>query len=176
MKLFLQSFLFSILIVCMATTMQGQRTLMMEKRGSMKVKRFYEGDEITYRAKGDKEWKTSTIVQLIPEDNIIVLDKLYIRLEDIEAFKRDRKRNRAIAYSNQLYIFGTAWTAYTAIDDLVISDRETDWEAAAYVGGTSFVLGSLLRLWPKTKTLKFGKKRRLRILDLTPVAAPVPKV
>jgi len=160
----------------MTNILQGQKTLMMEKRGSLKVKRYYEGDEITYLLKGEKEWETSTIIQLIPEDNIIVLDRLYIRLEDIAAFKKDRKRKRAIAYSNQLLILGTAWGAYTAIDDLVVSERETDWEAAAYVSGSSFLLCSLLRLWPKTKTFKFGKKRRLRILDLTPVAAPLPRV
>jgi len=160
----------------MTNTIKGQKTLMMEKRGSLKVKRFYEGDEITYRLKGEKEWETATIVQLIPEGNIIVLDRLYIRVEDIEAFKKNRKRSRAIGYSNQLLVLGTAWGAYTAIDDLAVRERDTDWEAAAYVSGSSFLLASLLRLWPKKKIFKFGKKRRLRILDLTPVAAPPPRV
>ena len=140
---------------------------MMEKRNSLKTKRFYEGDEITYKLRGGKGWETATILKLIPEENIIVLDRLYVKLEDIAAFKRKRNRRRALTYSNSLYTFGTAWTAYTAVDDLVIQDRPTDWEAAAYVGGTSFVLGTLLRAFFKNKIYKFGKKRRLSCLLYT---------
>ena len=170
MKLLLQSFLFLALNVLFLASVHAQMTLMMEKRNSMKTKRLYEGDEITYKLKGEKSWETATILKLIPEENIIVLDRLYIKLENIAAFKRKRNRQRALMYSNSLYTFGTAWTAYTAIDDLVIQDRHSDWEAAAYVGGTSLVLGTLLRTLFKNKIYKFGKRRRLRILDLTPIA------
>ncbi len=71
---------------------------------------------------------------------------------------------------NQFYFFGTAWGVYTGIDELV-AKRPTDWEAAAYVSGSSFVLGTLLKTLFKTKTYKIGKRRWLRLTDLTPIPA-----
>lgn len=168
MKLFYITTILFVLFVLTAASVCAQKVLILEKRGTTKTKRFYEGDEITYRIKGEKVWETSTIVEMIPKENILVLDRIYVKVDEIEALLKVKNQRVANGLSTQLYVFGTAWAAYTAIDDLVVSKRKTDWEAAAYVSGTSFVLGTLLRLLPKTKTLKIGKKRRLRLLDLTP--------
>jgi len=173
MKLFYKTLLLFALFVLTAASLQAQKTLILEKRGTTKTKRFYEGDEITYRLKGEKVWETATIIRMIPEQNILVLDKLYIKVDEIDALLKIKTRRRANGLGAQLYVFGTAWAAYTAIDDLVVSERETDWEAAAYVAGTSFLVGTILRLLPKTKTIKLGKKRRLRLLDLTPNTKPI---
>lgn len=164
MKLLLQSFLFLALNVLLLASVHGQMTLMMEKRNSMKVKRLYEGDEIIYRLKGEKNWEKATIWKLIPEENIIVMDRVYIKLEDIAAFKRKRNRRRMKDYSNQIYGGGLTSTGY------VINDRPIDWGAVGYLGGSSFILGTMFRTLFKNKIYKFGKRRRLRILDLPPIA------
>lgn len=173
MKLFYKTTLLFTLFVLTAASLEAQKTLILEKRGSTKTKRFYEGDEITYRIKGEKLWETATIIRMIPEQNILVLDRIYVKVDSIGALLKIKNRRVTNGLSAQLYVFGAAWTAYTAIDDLVVSERKTDWEAAAYVGGTSLLVGTLLRLLPKTKTIKLGKKRRLRLLDLTPIAKPI---
>jgi hypothetical protein len=46
-----------------------------------------------------------------------------------------------------------------------------EWESLAYIGGGAIVLGTILRLLP-AKKIKLGKKRRLRVLDLTFYPAP----
>ena len=168
MKLLSQPFLFLLFSLIFSLSASSQIVLIMEKRSSVKTKRYYEGDEITYKLKGEDIWETSFIERLIPEENIIVLDRFYLKLEDIEAFRKKRGRRRAIAYSSSLYTFGTAWVAFTAIEDLAIRERPSDWEAAAYVGGSSFVIGTLFRTVYKNKVYRFNKKRRLRILNLTP--------
>lgn len=173
MKLFYKTILLFALFVLTAASLEAQKTLILEKRGTTKTKRFYEGDEITYRLKGEDVWETATIIQMIPSQNILVLDKLYIKVDEISALLKRKNRRVTNGLSSQLYVFGTAWITYTAIDDLVVSERRTDWEAAAYVGGTSFLVGTLLRLLPKKKIIKLGKKRRLRLLDLTPIAKPI---
>lgn len=173
MKLFYKTTLIFTLFVLTAASLDAQKTLILEKRGTTKTKRFYEGDEITYRLKGEKDWETATIIQMIPQQNILVLDKIYVKVDEIDALLKFKNRRRTNGLSTQLYVFGTAWVAYTAIDDLVISEQATDWEAAAYAGGTSFLVGTILRLMPKKKTIKLGKKRRLRLLDLTPIAKPI---
>lgn len=173
MNFFYKTLLFFVFFVLTLAALHGQKTLILEKRGTTKTKRFYEGDDITYRLKGEKTWETATIVRMIPGQNILVLDKIYVKIDEIDALLKYKSRRRTTGLGSQLYVFGTAWVAYTAIDDLVVSERTTDWEAAAYVGGTSFLVGTLLQLLPKKKTIKLGKKRRLRLLDLTPIAKPI---
>lgn len=168
MNLFSKTLLLFVSFVLVATSLLSQKVLILEKRGTLKSRRYYQGDEITFRKMGDKTWHTSELVRMIPEDGIIVLDGDYVRINEIRAIKRKRNRQRRNSIGNQLYFFGTAWGVYTGIDELV-AKRPTDWEAAAYVSGSSFVLGTLLKTLFKSKTYKIGNRRWLRMTDLTPI-------
>ena len=140
----------------------AQQFLRIEKTGKVKTEKIPVGTEITYRLRGDRTWRVSYIERLILEENIVVLADQFVRLEDIEALRFSRKLARPLGY--KLYQLAAAWTLYGGVSVLV-SDYEPGPFDYSVVGGGllgGFVLERLLR----HRTRRFGKRYRLRIVDL----------
>ena len=67
--------------------------------------------------------------------------------------------------SYMLWVFGTAWGGYSLIAFLAFGEPLT-W-SILFVMGVSFLVGWILKRVLRRKTYKIGKKRKLRIIDMT---------
>lgn len=156
--------LLALLLVC--SSLWGQKVLQMEKRNSYKTQKLYIGDEITYQLRGDDYWYHSAIKDLLVDEKIILLHDRFIHMDSIAAFRWERTRMPAMG--KQLFWFGTAWSAFAAVG--TATDRNPDssyrW-SDAIVTGTSWVLALIVPKVFRYKKRKFGKRRWLRMLDLT---------
>lgn len=165
-------FLLSCFLLCSVFT-SAQVVLQMEKYGTPKTKKFYIGQKITYLLNGQTEWFDGTIDDLITDRNLVVFDKRYTKLEDIAGIRTYQNRGWSRAAAGSLYTFGLAWTGFSLVSSLVkvdppdINDPYT-WGDVG-VAGVSIGLGYLVQRMFRHNTYKFGKKRRLRLVDLTVV-------
>lgn len=143
----------------------GQKFLQMEKYGSLKVKKYYIGDDITYQVAGDKTWYTETIQDLIIDENILLLANRYVKITDIAKIKSFKSAKWSKRFGNQLYVFAGAWVFLSAAGSLT-PEWELRWDTAI-IAGSAIVTGFLIQQIFKSKKYKIGKKRKLRMLDIT---------
>lgn len=161
MRIYVTLFLLTILI----GQIDAQVKLQMDRFGRNKSMDFHEGDEITVRLKGDENYHTLTIKKIYPEANMILTQKGPVKIDDITRLRtfHNKAVGKYLAY--MLWIFGTAWAGYSLIGFLVYAEPLT-W-SVLIVFGVSFLLGLFLRWVTRRKTYKIGKKRKLRITDMT---------
>lgn len=157
--------LLSLLLPLLSTHVEGQKVLQIEKYGSPKTRKLFIGDEITFQVKGDEQWYTSQIADLLVEQDVIALDDRYVNLADIAAFRYERGWTRPASIS--LYTFGLAWSGFALIGTATDGDPSTRYQASdAIVSAVSLGLGFAVSKLFARKTIRFGKRRRLRMLDL----------
>lgn len=141
----------------------GQKFLQIEKIGSLKIKKFYIGDDLNYRLKGDKTWYTGTIQDLIIDENIILFENRYIKMDQIRTIRKKLQWSQSLG--SQMYIFAASWLFFSGTADL-IGWWEVRWDTAI-IAGSALVGGFLIKKIFKYKKYKIGKRRRLRMLDIT---------
>lgn len=142
----------------------GQKYIQVETRHRYKVKRFTIGQTLTFKLKGkDEVWRTQEITNILPEQNIILMDNEMVEVEKIAYFRRNRTFCQAAA--KQLYKFAGVWLLYSAGDHLVAKTPFTkkDLTVPAVSTGMAFVLQKVF----KYKYTRFGERKRLRLLDLS---------
>ncbi len=161
--------LLTFFLLCFSVLLQGQIILQMDGYNTKKTVNFYEGEEITVRLKGEEKYHTFTIVRLIPETNTILTQLGPIQVEDIVRYRSYKGKKASKALSLTFYNFGASWVLFSLGAALV--GNPLTW-SVAIVGGTSALIGFLIRKIFKQRTYKIGKKRRMRILDLNPVPPP----
>lgn len=143
----------------------AQKEMLIETVGKVEPMRIYPGEDLLFRRAGYEGWQEATLVDLLPQDSIILLDKQYIRIGEIEAIRFLHPGARFRRLGNMLLIFGASWLGFTAVGSL--ADREsTDWTLAAQVAGGSISSGLFLRYAFRHRTYRIGKRRRIRLLDL----------
>ncbi len=157
-----------ILFLGISNLVFGQKFLQIEKYGSPKVKKFYIGDDLTYRIKGDKTWYTGTIQDLIIAEDIILFENRFVKMGDITMMRKRLGWSQKIG--TQLYIFAGSWLFFSGTAALV-GWWEVRWDTAI-IAGSALVTGFLIKKIFKYKKYKFGKRRRLRMLD---ISIPKPK-
>lgn len=144
----------------------AQKVLQIEKYGSPKTKKMYIGQEINYKLKNDEVWYRGVIEDLNIERNWIVMRDRYVPLDSIEAFRRPKGWSKSVRTS--LYTFGAGWSSLALVGTLTDNNPDTHYLwSDAVVTGTSWLTGWIIPKIFKNKITKFGKKRRLRMLDLT---------
>ncbi|MEY2905157.1 MAG: hypothetical protein RJA52_1173 [Bacteroidota bacterium] len=157
------------LFLCLCTTLEltGQKVLQIEKYGSPKTKKIYIGDQLTYRIIEYDSWATGTIEDLLVQENVLSFHNRFMPIDQIDAFRYDINWGKSIG--KQLFWFGTGWSFYAVIGPLTDGEPGNGYRPVdAIVTGSSWILAySLPRIF-KYKTVRFGGKRRLRMLDLTP--------
>ena len=168
MKLFFTLFATAVLMLSFSITSEAQIVLNFERVNKAKAQKYFIGDEITYRKFGEKEFQTATIIKLIEKEEIIVLDRQYINVADIEALRTYNNRGWSRRLGNQLYGLAGGWLLFTAGDELISPNYTADWEMAAYVSGSAILTGILIQTIFKRKTHKLDKWKRLRVLNLNP--------
>jgi hypothetical protein len=156
--------LFLGVLFLLPASVSAQKVLLIEKYGRAKTTKIRIGDEIRYRLKGEKEFRVGYIEDLRTDTSLIVLGRGYLSPDNIDAFQYDRRAPVWIGRS--LMVFGLGWSFFAGVADL--TNLGYDYTARdAIISGTSLALGFSITLFKK-KTIRFGKKRNLRIVDLTP--------
>lgn len=154
------------LILCLGLPLSAQKVLQIETYGNPKTKKIYIGDEITYRLEGQETFQTYVIENILVDQNLLAVKDRYVPVGDIIEFRREQTWSRALG--RQLIFFGLAWSGFALVGTLTDGNPDTSYGwGDAVVTGSSAVVGLTLPLVFKYKTVKFGKRRRLRVLDLT---------
>ena len=163
-------------LACMLTSIPGsplwgQKFLQIEKSGSLRTQKIPVGEVLTYRLDGDDTWYTGEIVRLLPEDSIVLFHNRFVEVGQINAFRYARRAPASLSQS--LFWFGMGWSALaivgTATDDVgKLGVPDYRWSDAV-VTGTSVGASWLLPRLFKYRYVRFGHKKRLRILDLDPL-------
>ncbi len=165
--------MFVFLFMAIAWNGFGQKFLQIEKYGKTKVQKFYIGDELTYQIKGDKKtWYSGTINDFLVDDNIIVFENRAVNMDDIAVIRTFKNARLSRSFSLQLFAFAAGFGGFSLLAAAV-----GWWELSAFtviVVGSALVAGLLVRHLFKWKTHKLGKRKWLRMLDLTmiPVYGP----
>ena len=157
------TFLLLALFFLGASSVFAQKILQIEKYGNPKARKYFIGDEITYQLKGEKDWFTETIEDIILSENAVLFTHHLVKIEDIGAIKTYKNRRWSKSLGQNLYLFGGSWVFFSLIGPLV------DWpitKAIYIVPAIAVVTGWLIQKIFKSKTYKLGKKRKLRLLDL----------
>ena len=155
--------LFLILIV-FGTTLCAQKVLRIETVGKIKTQKLFVGDEVSYRLKGDDLWQSDPIQDLIVETGIIIFPNRYVKLEEVAAFRFRRRFLPGLG--KQMVHFAGAYTAYA----LIVAAVDDEYSIGTFdyaVVGTAAGFGILFRTLLRNRVIRFGKRKRLRIVDLT---------
>lgn len=149
-----------------ASTLLAQKVLQIETRGRVKTQKLFIGDEIRYRVVGDDLWHTGYISDLLIEKNVIALEDRYLKLEEIEAMRWYRGWTKPVSIS--LYTFGLAWSGFALIGTVTDGDPETNYRwSDAIVTAVSVAAGWIVQKFFRWRTVRFGNRKRLRMLDLS---------
>lgn len=144
---------------------RAQLYLQMERFGKAEVVKFSPGTELTYRLKGQKEWETSVLERLLPEENKILLGIRYIDPSQIDAIRSFHPQRWSRPIGTNLYIFGASWTGF-ALGASVADPNDPYSVGDAIVAASAIGSGFLLQKLFRHRTYRFGEKRWLRILDM----------
>ncbi len=154
------------LILLLCLPLAGQRVLQIEKYGSPKTKKIFIGDEITYRLKNQEDYHTIVIEDILVDQNLLVGKDRYVHVPDINSLRRDVTWARPMGRS--LFLFGTGWSGFAFVGTLTDGNPDTQyrWSDAVVTGSAYLLALTLPKLFVYKKT-RIGKRRRLRVLDLT---------
>jgi hypothetical protein len=157
-------YLFILLFGCfLVEKMDAQKYLQIEKRNTTKVRRFMEGDVITYKIKGKEEpWHTDEIQRIVVENGILIMPNGMVKISDIDRLRFERYWTDA--YKKSMYAFGGGWAFWNIVGTIL--KEETLEKGDAIVVGSSIASGFLVRKIFKYRIMKMGAKRRLRVIDL----------
>ena len=165
-SLFMRCFILFFLSVVFLTSVQSQKILQIEKVNSLKSIRYFVGDEITYKLKSDPDyWYTEIISDVIPQDSIVILQIGYVHLKEIAEIKVTDARKWSVLIGNKLVQFGLSWGFWSVVGG-TFSSTPIGW-AALTVPLVSAGVGSIIKFLFKSKRHKIGKRKRLRLLDLS---------
>jgi len=154
------------LCLLMISPLSAQKVLQIEKYGSPRTEKFYVGQEITFQLEGTDYYRSAYIEDIRVGDSLILLGNSFVNVHDISALRFER--GWPMLGSGSLYTFGLAWSGYaffgTTFDDNPNSAyRRSD----AVVTLTAISLGFLIHKLFRYKHTRLGKRKRLRLLDLS---------
>jgi len=155
-------YLLVLFLATMVMQATAQKSLVLERTNSAKTVKMYIGDVIEYRMKGDENyWYTSTINDILPESNMVLLDKFPVKIDSISALRRRRKPFARLV-GGSLVTFGATLALATTIGALY-GDRSLQYGA---LYGASVASAGVGMLAFTRKKLPMGKKYRLRIIEI----------
>ncbi|MEM0993652.1 MAG: hypothetical protein AAGI49_11510 [Bacteroidota bacterium] len=163
-----------VLFLLFPMLLNAQRVLQLEKRFSAKTKKLFEGDEIIYQVQGDDIWYEGIIQEIRADAGYIVLPDRLVNVEKISAIKSFKDQRWSRSVSKQLYTFAGGWVVFGLADYFIFDDSpfRITGRLIAIPAASAIVIGYAIRKIFDHKVYKMGKKFRLRLLDLDPVAAP----
>jgi hypothetical protein len=164
--LFMRILVLLVFLFSFFSTASAQKVLQIEKYGKAKTKKIYIGEELTYKLYDDDFWYTHVIKDIDVENNLLVFEDRFVNIKNIEKIRWEIRWSKGAR--STLYLFGAAWSASALIGTATDGNPDTNYRwSDAIVTGTSWLLGWIVPKIFKYKTYRFGKRKRLRVLDLT---------
>lgn len=141
----------------------AQKFIQLEKANRAKTLKFYVGQDLTYRLKGETEWFTSTITDVQMDSQKVSFDLKPVPVADIEAIRLQHP-GLVRSLGPALMIFGASWAGF-ALVGAAFDDYELT-AGTAIVSGAGLASGYLLYRIFKNKKVKMGERRRLRAVEV----------
>lgn len=153
----------------------GQKMLLLERAYRAKTTKMYIGQTLLFRLNGPENyWYERTITDILPESNMLLLDNFPVKLDSIAQIKVFRRPIWRISGAALLSLGGTLALAATT-GRLLYNDKELD---LPKLYGMSVVSAGAGLFMLSKRTLKLGKKHRLRIVEIKfpePLIPPPPR-
>jgi len=144
----------------------GQKTLLIEVAGDPHTQRIAMYDDLTFQLKNDDAgWYTRKIIDMEPDGQMIMLGDSWVALEDIERIRLKKKRALATLLGGALQVGGI--TMFMGDLWYTVRGEQQYSEGGMEFGLINFAAGTLIRAIFEPIVYKFGKNRRLRVVDLT---------
>lgn len=141
---------------------QGQRFLALDKPGKVKRLRYYVGDEIKIKLKGDKLVYTDQIEEIT--DTSLVIRKTHIPIRNIRAvvrFKQGGLLNQAIS---KLPIAGAFYFLADTFNP-VFYGGEVEVSRSGIIVGSSLIASSFALRLVRKRTYRINQYRTLKVLQ-----------
>lgn len=163
-------FITTILLVLLAGSLSSQVMLQLERRNSLKVKRYHPGDILRFKTKEYKEWQSGEIVQILPEAKSLVFADRITYLRDITHVSYDRRW--AKVGGTKLTQFGIVWLSLAGISELakkagVLRSNYDAGPDTIAIGVWAIATGLILKKGFGIARKRINKRNRVRIIDLS---------
>jgi hypothetical protein len=151
----------------------GQKFLQLEKLNSVRTRKYYPGDEITFRL-NNGQWYTRVIEDVSYEGQLLLFAHGHASIDSIVAFRTYEVAGWSRSIGNQMFNFAVAWLLFSAIDEAVDEDPFRNIPQSTWIIPLSSTAGGLaLKRIFRHRTFRLKKdedgqalKWRLRVLDL----------
>lgn len=147
----------------------GQKFLQLERVNKVRTVKFYAGDALTYRVKGDPMWYNALITDVSMDSQCVAFDGRYWNLSEVDAV-RLQYPGLVRASGPMLMLFGASWAGFSLIG--AAFDNYPLTAQTAIVSGTSLAIGFGLKQLFKHRTVRLNERRRLRAVEI-PVSLPL---
>ncbi|MCB0629685.1 MAG: hypothetical protein R2824_01665 [Saprospiraceae bacterium] len=143
----------------------AQKVLQIERYGRAETEKIFIGEGIEYQLTDSKDWRYAVIEDINIEQNLIVLADRYLDPGKIAAFRYYQPISRNLGF--QMMTFGVAWSGYALVGTALDGDPDTHYRLSdGIVTATSLAAGyGVMKLF-KYKKIRFGKRKRLRLVDI----------
>lgn len=148
-------------------TASAQKFIQLERAGRIKTTRFYPGAVLVYRY--EDTWYSGEIQDVLYDVNMVVFHNRILPLKDIEALRLPKRTNKKLGA--RMLGVGMIWTMGHLLyesNDNQPGVQLTPFQIGA--GAVTMTAGSIILLdgLRKYKVIEMNKRKRLRIIDLTP--------
>ena len=149
------------LLLC--ANVYSQLFLQLERYNNPVSIKFQIDEPLEFRLKEfPKTWRKEVIINLIPEEQLIVFEDSYYHIDEIKEIRRRFPTVKSIG--TKLMQFSAAWFVYGGIATLASSDYQMS-ASEIIVGATAAGIGYIIRELFSKKKIKLNDRRRLRVMD-----------
>jgi hypothetical protein len=165
----MKKYLYLILLILVCVQMGfAQKIMQIETVNKARSIRLHQGETLVFQLRDPNPiWEEAIMNDFDVEKQTVTLGFQEFKISEIAAIKLPKHRFVQVMGA-QFIIFGISWTAATAIGDFWYKD-DVNWTTAAIISGTSIPLGFLML---RPKKVKLGKRKRLRVLDISYPGSP----
>ncbi len=144
----------------------AQKFLQLEKGGSFKYTRYYIGEDITFKLNhDDKGWYTRTITDIDVEGGSLVFFSHPVHIDSIAMIQLPGSKVWQFT-GLALQVGGANAMLFSLGYSPIFKNEPVNWSGVA-TGALGIAIGTVLRRLTKTKKFTPGKRKRLRLLDLS---------
>ena len=159
--------LLSFILFCISIQqVSAQKYLLIEKAGNLHTEKIVMYEELTFQIKDDKVgWYTRQILDMEPDGQMILLGDSWVPLNTIASIKLNRKRVWPNIIGGALQVGGISMF----MGDLwfTVTNQPQYSEGGMEFGLTNFGVGTIIRALFSPIVYDLGKRKRLRVVDLT---------
>ncbi len=153
-------------MLLVANHVGAQKLLQLEKYGSLKNVRFYIGEELKFQLRNDdKGWYTRTITDIDVDNGYLIFVNYPLHIDSIAMIQLPRTSAMQIV-GGALQVGGINSIVFSLGYNPIFRNEPVNWEGVGF-GALGILVGTVIRKLFKTKKFKLGKRKRLRLLDLS---------